>query len=149
MQIIAVDDEKMALERLVSTIGEVQPDAKITGFRSPKEALCYVAQNPSSVAFLDIEMREMDGITLAKQMKVQSPQINIIFTTGYSDYTGDAFAIHASGYVMKPVTPEKLRLEITDLRHPVANHATQRLWRHTFGHFDVDLAGTPVHFQYF
>lgn len=64
------------------------------------------------MAFLDIDMRGTNGMELAKRLKENQPKINIIFVTGYSEYMGDAFSIHASGYVLKPPTKEKIELEI-------------------------------------
>ncbi|MDD3369350.1 MAG: response regulator [Lachnospiraceae bacterium] len=110
MRIIAVDDERIALEGLISAIKKVVPE-EIRGFRSSEEALQYVKNNPVDVAFLDIEMREMNGVTLAKHLKAICHSINIIFTTGYGEYRECAFALHASGYVTKPVTPEKISLK--------------------------------------
>lgn len=149
MNILAVDDEKIALDALLLAIGQAQPDATVDGFRSPAEMLAFAEENPCDIAFLDIGMARMNGIELAKRLKVQNPQINIIFTTGYSEYTGDAFALHASGYVQKPVTKEKISWEIEDLRHPVATPpSAAQVQVHTFGNFEAYLDGAPVEFQY-
>ena len=48
-----------------------------------------------------------------------NPRINIIFLTGHSEYTAEALALHCSGYILKPLTPEKIRQEIEHLRYPV------------------------------
>lgn len=61
-------------------------------------------------------MRGVSGIDVAKQLKEIIPDINIIFVTGYDEYTKDAMAIHASGYIEKPVTAGKVRKETEDLR---------------------------------
>lgn len=148
MEIIAVDDEKIALDGLVEGINKVVPDARVQGFRSGRAALEYVKGNGCQVAFLDIEMPEISGVALARALKVQNPEINIIFTTGYSQYTKDAFELHASGYIMKPVTEEKIRREIEDLRHPVKHGEDQKVRIMTFGNFEVFIDGKPVKFQY-
>lgn len=90
----------------------------------------------------------MNGIELAKMLKLQTPKINIIFTTGYSEYTGDAFALHASGYVMKPITAEKIMVEIEDLRNPVAIQSGRKTIQvHTFGNFEVYIDDVPATFH--
>ena len=91
MTILAVDDEKLALASIVEQIKQLLPEAEVLGFRKPDEALEAVQEKPCEIAFLDIEMKEMDGITLAKRIKRLHPQTNIIFTTGYSEYTGRHF----------------------------------------------------------
>ena len=148
MTILAVDDEKIALERLVSAIREARPEAEVTAFRDPKAALAFAGENPCDVAFLDVEMREMDGISLARRLKIQRPGVNIVFTTGYGEYAGDAFSLHASGYVMKPVTADKITAELAELRNPLPALSGKRVRVHTFGNFEVYLDGKPVEFQY-
>jgi len=147
MIIIAVDDEKIALESLTDSIKEADPEALVYRFANPTIALEYVRENPCDVAFLDIQMFSMDGIELGRQLKLLRPSINIIFTTGYSEYMYDAFQMHASGYILKPVTPEKVRRELEALRHPVAA-AKSRVRLRCFGNFEVFVYGKPLNFKY-
>lgn len=81
-------------------------------------------------------------------MKLLHPDINIIFATGYVDYREDAFDMHASGYLMKPITTEKIRKELDNLRHPVPASAANRVRFHTFGNFEVFIDEQPVKFKY-
>lgn len=148
MRIIALDDEKIALEGMMDIMKEVVPDAEVHGFRNSSEALEYALANQCQIAFLDIEMAGMNGINLAKRLKLQTPDINIIFTTGYSEYTKDAFDLHASGYILKPVTEEKIRREIEDLRHPVLFGSRKRVRIMAFGNFEIFIDEKPVKFQY-
>lgn len=148
MVIIAVDDEKIALERLISVIKEVENNADIIGFRNPLDVVEYAKNKLIDIAFLDIEMRVMIGITLAKQLKIINPKINIIFTTGYSEYATDAFSMHASGYVLKPITKEKISVEINELWRPIKNQISAPVQVFTFGNFEVYVNGKPVEFQY-
>lgn len=71
------------------------------------EALTCMQENPCDIAFLDIRMRSMTGLELARKLKDIHPKINIIFVTGYDEYAGEAMRLHASGYIEKPVTEEK------------------------------------------
>ena len=119
MIILAVDDEKLALEGLLKSIREAEPGAEVVGFRKPSEAMEYFKEHTCDVVFLDIQMRGVNGVNLAKEMKLLRPQINVIFATGYLDYMGEAFSLHASGYIVKPITTIKVRAELDDLRHPV------------------------------
>lgn len=148
MRIIAVDDRKIALENLLTAIKEAEPDSVVKGFRSSAEAYDFALENPCEIAFLDIQMHGFSGIELAKRLKINNPKINIIFTTGYSEYAGEAFKLHASGYIMKPVTTEKIRKELDNLRFPLAAVDSKRVRIHAFGNFEVTLDGIPVEFQY-
>ena len=148
MNIIAVDDEKLALESLLSSILKAAPTDTVNGFRNAEQALSFVWDNPCDVAFLDIELRDMNGVDLARKISAIHPQVNIIFTTGYSDYTGQAFELHASGYIMKPVTPDKVQKEMEVLRYAVEQKEEKRLKVRTFGNFEVFKDNQPLEFRY-
>ncbi|MDO4548317.1 MAG: response regulator [Clostridia bacterium] len=148
MTILAVDDEPLALELLTDSIKAAVPDALVFPFLKPSKLLEYASENPANVAFLDIRMRGVTGIELAKRLKELNPDINLIFVTGYEEYTGDAMALHASGYIMKPVTVQAVRAELNDLRRPVPPISKAVLRVKCFGNFDVYTAdGKRVHFE--
>ena len=104
MNIIIADDEPLALEMTCEAVREVCPKANIYPFSKPSRLLEFAKETRCKIAFLDICMRGVSGIDVAKQLKEIIPDINIIFVTGYDEYTKDAMAIHASGYIEKPVT---------------------------------------------
>lgn len=148
MRILAVDDEPLALEMLTQAIEEAKPDAELTGFRKQSELLEEAKSGGCDIAFLDIHMRGMNGVELAKNLKEVNPKMNIIFVTGYDEYTGDAMRLHASGYIMKPVTKEKIEAELEELRFPIVPKNDALLKVQCFGNFDVFTPdGTPVHFE--
>lgn len=148
MRIIAVDDERIALEGLLGAIKKVVPEEEIHDFRSSEEALEYARNNPVDIAFLDIEMREMNGITLAKHLKAICHRVNIIFTTGYGEYRENAFALHVSGYITKPITPEKIQIEMRELRNPIPHKAEKKIRIKTFGNFEVYYGEKALEFKY-
>ena len=146
MIVVAVDDERFALENLADSIWQASPDAQIHSFRSPEDALDFAKETHVDVAFLDVEMVSMNGVELAELLKLFHPDINIIFSTGYGDYRDAAFDLHASGYLTKPITPEKVKKELENLRRPVCN--LKRIRIRAFGNFEVYLDGTPINFKY-
>lgn len=148
MKILAVDDEKIALEGLVDTIKEAEPSAEIYSFSKAGEALEFYKKSMCEVAFLDIQIRNMSGVELAKQMKLINPKVNIIFATGYGSYREEAFDMHVSGYLTKPITPQKIRRELDNLRNPVHPVHKNRVKICTFGNFEVYVDGKPMQFQY-
>ena len=56
---------------------------------------------------------------LAAKLKQQVPRLNIIYLTCHTEYTRQALDSYCSGYILKPLTPEKIRHEIDHLRFPV------------------------------
>ena len=148
MRILAVDDEKIALQAMMAAIEKAEPSAEIVGFRKVNEALDYVKANVVDVAFLDIEMGEVSGVVLARQFKIVNPTINIVFATGYSEYQGDAFEMHASGYIMKPITRDKVKQELENLRYPKNVASKHRVRFHCFGNFEAYIDENPIKFKY-
>lgn len=153
MKIIAVDDERLGLEILVETIKQVEPDAEIISFRSPLKALEYASENDFYIAFLDIMMPKMTGIELAQKLKIINPRVHIVFATGFDEYMGAAFNIHANGYIQKPVTPEKVKSEIDSIKlmssaYEADSKHRKGLQFQCFGNFECFYDSKPVHFRY-
>ena len=146
MTIVAVDDEKMALETLASAIREAAPEAELHSFRWSEDALAFAKESPVDVAFLDVAMPGANGVQLAQCMALYQPRINIVFATGFGEYRDSAFDLHASGYLMKPITAEKVQVELAHLRYPV--RSGKRIQVQAFGNFEVFLDGKPLEFKY-
>ncbi len=137
MKVIAVDDEKLALDTLVDSVRKALPDSSVLGFRNPQEAVEYVALNCCEIAFLDVKMRGISGLELAKRLKDVVADVNIVFVTGYSEYALDAFRLYASDYILKPATPEAVENAITHLRTPVKPKSGKNIRFRCFGAFEV------------
>ena len=112
MEILVVDDEQLALDNVLLAIKKLNLSVNAVGFKKASQALEYAYSHKIDIAFLDIEMRSVSGIELARDLKKLHPNINLIFTTGYSEYTADAMDMHASGYILKPITAEKIKLAV-------------------------------------
>lgn len=146
MRILLADDELLALELLKAAVGKVVPDAELVAFDKASELLQYTNDHEFDIAFLDINMAGITGIDLGRILRDRMPKLNIVFVTGYNDYTGDAMDMHASGYIMKPVTAEKVRKEMADLRYPLQDRNLIKV--QCFGNFDVFTPdGRPIKFS--
>lgn len=148
MRILALDDEKIALEALVDAIEKaLSVEASISSFRRLDEARAFIQENEVDVAFLDINIRKGSGIEFAQEIKLLYPNANIIFCTGYSEYMPMAFSMHASGYLNKPISAQDIKNELENLRHPVENTNTSKLTIKAFGNFEVTYNGKVVEFE--
>lgn len=146
MNMIAVDDERLALKALIAAIKEAAPGSEVKAFLYAEDALEYAEENPVDVAFLDVEMADISGVELARRLKNKNPDVNIIFATGFGEYRDSAFELHASGYLTKPITAEKVKKELSELRRPVSAHEN-RVRIQTFGNFQVFVDGKPIVFS--
>ncbi len=147
MTILLVDDEKLQLTRLEKVVKKVFPTATLKSYTNPSAAFEENKNLNIDIAFLDIEMPVINGLQLAKKLKSRNPLINIIFVTAYGDYAVDAYGIHASGYVLKPVSEEKLRIELDGLRYPVLPKTSKKIYVKCFGNFEVFCDGQPLKFK--
>ena len=145
MVILAVDDEQGALSLLTDAITSASPDADINPFNSPEEALKFSKDTCVDIAFLDIRMFTMTGLQLADELKKTNQKMNIIFVTGYDEFTLDAIYLHASGYITKPVTRQKVKEQMDNLLHPLENEK-ERFFAQTFGNFEFFVDGKPLSF---
>ena len=147
MRILLVDDEELQLLRLTDAVKKALPkESDFLSYVNPVVAWEENKETPVDIAFLDIDMPVMNGMMLAKKLKTVNPLVNIIFVTAYHEYALDAYKLHASGYVTKPVNVEKIKAELDGLRYPVELTPTKKLQVKCFGNFEVFAGGVPVKF---
>ena len=73
----------------------------------------YEEEKDYDLLLLDIEMGQMDGVSMAKAVRRENESVQIVFITGYSDYIADGYDVGALHYLLKPVKKEKL-FEVLD-----------------------------------
>ena len=117
--VILVDDEKIILSGGLPILQRTLPDASVSGFDKPSAALEFAKKNPVALAFLDIEMGKISGLEICKELLRINPRTNVIFLTSYIDYSFDAWTTGACGFLLKPLTAEKIRDQIPLLRYPI------------------------------
>ena len=110
----------------------------------------YEGDRPSQgvdVALLDINLPDMSGLELASAIRKIRPEMAIIFLTGYAQYALDAFRVHASGYLMKPLKREELAREIAYAANGPVHRPAAHIEARTFGNFDLLVDGRPIAFR--
>ena len=148
MRILLVDDEKLQLTRLEESVKSVLPTADIVSYTNPVSAVEENKKQKIDIAFLDIEMPQLNGIQLAKALKGINPKVNIVFVTAFNRFALDAMKLRASGFITKPVNEEKVFEEVNGLRYPVELTPTKKLQIKCFGNFEVFHNGQPLKFSY-
>ena len=116
--VIIVDDESIILRGCVPILEKAFPEARIVTFTIPAEAVEFAKVNPVSLAFLDIEMWRVSGLDICRELLKINPRTNVVFLTAYREYSFDAWATGACGFMLKPINEEKVRKILTRLRYP-------------------------------
>ena len=116
--VIIVDDSKVILAQGLTVLEEALPNATIMGFIWPLEAIEYAKRNRVALAVLDIELGAASGLDLSRTLLEINPCTNIVFLTAYADYSLDAWNTEASGFLLKPLTPEGVKEQLKKLRYP-------------------------------
>ena len=116
--VIIVDDRKIVLTGALPILEEVMPDAVVTGFTRPSEVIEFAKANKIALAFLDIEMGKTSGLDLCRTLLEINPRTNVVYLTAYVEYSFNAWSTGASGFMLKPITPEGVREQLKNLRYP-------------------------------
>ena len=123
-KIAICDDESSVIEYVSSIVADWETKSNhsvvLRTFSSAESFLfSYEDENDYDILLLDVEMGEMDGVSLAKTIRKKNETVQIVFITGYSEYISEGYEVAALHYLMKPVKPEKL--------FEVLNRATEKL----------------------
>lgn len=108
MNILIVDDEPLARQRLIGLIQELDGFEACGNASNGKDALRLAQELKPDIVLLDIRMPGMDGIETAHHMNRLSKPPAIIFTTAFSEHALTAFETHAVDYLLKPIKKERL-----------------------------------------
>ena len=146
MKIISVDDEQGCLDAFRIICQELPNVEYIAGFDNPEAALEHLRSHPVDIAFLDIEMPVMSGLEMAKRIKYIQPKTAVVFVTAYEQYAVQAFAVDASGYILKPYEKSEIAQKILDIcGGSIQEPKTVSI--HTFYGFELFVNGQRIHFS--
>ena len=125
MNILIVDDEKPARDRLVRLLGDL-PDHALAGVAANgAEALELVQREQPDIVLMDIRMPGMDGLEAARHLAAMERPPAVIFTTAFSDHALEAFETHAVDYLLKPVKQDRLKAAIDAATRPTRAQAAR------------------------
>jgi len=102
---IIVDDESVAREILESHIAKIDAIEVVASCKNAMEAFQAISSQKIDLVFLDINMPEISGLSLARSI---NKNIKIIFTTAYREYAVEGFDLQAVDYLLKPISLERL-----------------------------------------
>lgn len=102
------DDDNSQINALKKMLTEWNSNTIVNEYNSAEQFLFNYSEVSCDLLLLDIEMGDMNGMELAKELRAKGDMLPIIFITGFSKYIGDGYDVEALHYLMKPVDKKKL-----------------------------------------
>jgi two-component system LytT family response regulator len=108
MNILIIEDETVAAQRLQEMVQQLMPNARIVGLAdSIEESVEYLSTHPMpNLILMDIELVDGQSFEIFKEVDVTCP---VIFTTAYDEFALQAFKVHSIDYLLKPIVYEELK----------------------------------------
>lgn len=146
MKTIIVDEELESLKQLAAMLRE-HSEIELSGtFTSSRKALEFAKDQEIEFAILDIDVKEIESLSLGKKLKRYSPDMVLIYSMWHPEGIMKAlYEAKADYYIMKPYT----KMEVTNLVQRaslLAKRLRSRVHIFTFGHFDVFIDDRSIHF---
>jgi two-component system response regulator LytT len=116
LKILVVDDEEPARKELRFLIESSAATVQIEEAKNGREALELIRTNHFDAAFIDINLGDLDGVSLARELLELQPNLKIVFATAYDAYALKAFELHALDYLLKPFEPHRVAMALTRIQ---------------------------------
>lgn len=115
MKIFIVEDEDLAVKKLIKTLHSVNPDLEIAGTAdSIASTVQWLEEHPHpDLILMDIELSDGQSFEIFNRIEVKSP---VIFTTSYDEYALKAFKVNSIDYLLKPIQKEELELALNKFK---------------------------------
>lgn len=148
MYIVGCDKKESTIIKLEKILNKIDPDGKHRFYTDVQTFIADLGK-PIEMAFIDADMPGMDGITLAQMITARYPLCNIVFLAdeAKTETMSAAFAINASGYIIKPFTKADIQAEIQHRRNIIPDFSNRPVKVQCFGNFEVSVNGKPVVFK--
>lgn len=108
LTIAICDDDKSQTNYLKNMLREWNNQIIITEYNSAEQFLFSYPDKHCDLLLLDIEIGNMNGMELARNLRAKGDMLPIIFITGYSEFMQDGYDVEALHYLLKPVDKNKL-----------------------------------------
>src|SRR3989454_4886892 len=144
---VVVDDEKLARDRLVGFLTDLDDVSLLGQAADGVEALKLIEEQRPDLVFLDVQMPGMDGFEVLRALREPPP--HVVFSTAYDEYAIRAFEVGAIDYLLKPFGRQRVEEAVGRVRGRLgAAHAApewERVLRRLEEHRKVHASQVPVH----
>ncbi len=121
---IAIDDEPQAIEVIKMHALKLEGLNLVGSFHNPITALDFLRNNPVDLIFLDINMPEISGMELLKQLRIKP---YVIFTTAYESHAVESYQFEALGYLLKPFDFESFHIAFNRVEKAIKNSSQNKV----------------------
>ena len=104
LRCVIVDDEPLAVKMLENYVARTPALTLVASFTDPVEAISRLAELQPHLLFLDIQMPDLDGLSLSRMVPAQT---RIIFTTAFKQYAFESYEVSALDFLLKPIRYQK------------------------------------------
>src|SRR5580693_2055221 len=126
MSAIIADDEQLARQELKFLLDQIGDVEVVAVAANGIEALDAIERLDPALAFLDVQMPGLDGLSVVRRLREQNIEPpHVIFSTAYDQFAVEAFRLEAMDYLLKPVERDRLEETISRARRLVADRITE------------------------
>jgi len=116
LKVIATDDEPGILLLISDILREIQEVELVGTAQNAEDTIKLTQQNKPDIAFLDIQLPDMQGFDLAKILRERIPDLSLVFITAHKDFSLNAFEIYAIDYILKPIDPQRIQSTLSRIQ---------------------------------
>lgn len=145
MSVICISADEVAVKTVTSVCGGMPGFETLTVFPDAGKALEYLDGQDGDIVLFDADLR--CGFPAGEEIRRRSPDASILYLSGSAEHALDAFSVHASTYLLKPLSAEKLRLELEHALRMRPAAEKQKVRAKTFGNFELLADGRAVSFH--
>lgn len=112
IRVMIVDDDRSARDRMERLLGTIENISIIAIESHPNKAIERILSELPDIVFIDVEMPEMTGFEVVKEVRKFDRDVTFIFATGYNQYAIKAIKLEAFDYLLKPIDIDELKESI-------------------------------------
>ena len=141
---IIIDDDIKSANALHEALFESPAITEVHTFTSCSIARQWLLDYTADLIFMETIVENSSTVSVAEEIIKTHPNCKLIFCTAHPYFALDAFRIHASGYLLKPISAQSLHTEINYICGYISPYLLQA---QCFGNFEVHAQGTPLKFK--